>query len=256
MYANYHTHTPRCHHAGGTPQEYVENAVKSGIQILGFSDHVPYPYGNGHISHTKMAVEETGEYVEELLALREEYRDRIQLLIGYEAEYYPACFEAMMKNICQYECDYLILGQHFLNNEYDGPYSGELTNEKWRLTRYVDQVLEAIGTGKFSYIAHPDLLQYRGDEAFYQKEMRRLCEGAKELSVPLEINFLGIMEQRHYPDDRFWPIVKEVGNEVVLGCDAHQPWVIGNHELEAKARAYAESFGLKPLETIALKKVK
>lgn len=255
MYANYHTHTPRCHHAQGAPREYIENAVKSGIKILGFSDHVPYPFGNGYVSSTKMSVEETKEYVEELLALKEEYRDRIQLLIGYEAEYYPACFEAMLENIGRYPCDYLILGQHFLNNEYDGPYCGTLTEDKDRLTRYVDQVLAAVSTGKFSYIAHPDLLQYRGDEGFYREEMRRLCEGAKAFSVPLEINFLGIMDGRHYPDERFWAVVQEVGNDVVLGCDAHSPEVFLKPDLEQRALELAGRFELHPQRTISLKPV-
>lgn len=255
MYANYHTHTPRCHHADGAPRKYIENAAKSGMKILGFSDHVPYPFGCDYISGCRMSVEETEGYVEELLALREEYKDQIQLLIGYEAEYYPACFDAMLKNIRRYECDYLIMGQHFLDNEYDGPPSGQPTKDKGRLTRYVDQVLEGIGTGVFSYIAHPDVMRYEGDEAFYQEEMRRLCEGARALAIPLEINCLGIMENRHYPSEHFWKIVGEVGNDVVIGCDAHRPSVIGDEALEEESKAFAARFGLKPLTTIQLRSI-
>lgn len=39
---NYHTHTSRCGHAVGEDEEYVINAIKSGIKVLGFSDHVPF----------------------------------------------------------------------------------------------------------------------------------------------------------------------------------------------------------------------
>ena len=255
MFANYHTHTPRCHHAVGTPREYVEKAIKSGLKILGFSDHVPYPFGNGYISPTKMSVEETGDYVKEILSLKEEYKDQIEILIGYEAEYYPACFDAMLENICRFPCDYLILGQHFLGNGYDDTFTGILTEDKGRLTRYVDQVLAAMDTGKFSYIAHPDVLRYRGDDTFYRKEMERLCVGAKELSIPLEINFLGIMDHRHYPDDRFWAVVKDVGNDVVFGCDAHDPRVLTNSLLETKALALAERYGLHVLKTVKLKPI-
>lgn len=42
MIANYHTHTPRCNHAVGSEEEYVQQALKAGIKILGFSDHTPY----------------------------------------------------------------------------------------------------------------------------------------------------------------------------------------------------------------------
>ena len=44
LIANYHTHTYRCGHASMAPErEYVEKAIASGIKILGFSDHTPYP---------------------------------------------------------------------------------------------------------------------------------------------------------------------------------------------------------------------
>ena len=42
--ANYHTHTYRCQHAGGTEREYIEKAIEVGIKKLGFSDHVPCPF--------------------------------------------------------------------------------------------------------------------------------------------------------------------------------------------------------------------
>ena len=44
LIANYHTHTPRCHHAGGTEREYVEAALSVGMKTLGFSDHGPYMF--------------------------------------------------------------------------------------------------------------------------------------------------------------------------------------------------------------------
>ena len=40
---NYHTHTSRCKHARGTDRDYVQQAVDSGYQVLGFTDRV-YEY--------------------------------------------------------------------------------------------------------------------------------------------------------------------------------------------------------------------
>ena len=31
MIANYHTHTPRCNHAVGTEEEYVQAAIQRGL---------------------------------------------------------------------------------------------------------------------------------------------------------------------------------------------------------------------------------
>ena len=41
MYCDYHTHTPLCLHASGTPQEYVQSAVRAGLREYGISDHAP-----------------------------------------------------------------------------------------------------------------------------------------------------------------------------------------------------------------------
>ena len=97
MIANYHTHTFRCHHASGTEREYIEKAIAEGLTVMGFSDHVPMPFPDGHQSGFRVRIEELEDYIRTLEALREEYKDRIQILIGFEAEYYPAYFEAMLE---------------------------------------------------------------------------------------------------------------------------------------------------------------
>ena len=41
MRFDYHMHTPLCGHAIGHPREYAAEAVRKGIQEIGFSDHNP-----------------------------------------------------------------------------------------------------------------------------------------------------------------------------------------------------------------------
>ena len=51
MHINLHTHTFRCHHASmASEREYIENAISSGIKTLGFSEHIPCPFHDGHES--------------------------------------------------------------------------------------------------------------------------------------------------------------------------------------------------------------
>ena len=161
-------------------------------------------------------------------------------------------FSALIDLIKPYHPDYLILGQHFTGNEYDGDYSGAPTEDERILRAYVDQLIEGISTGLYSYIAHPDLIRFTGDEAVYEKHIQCLCEAAKKLEIPLEINMLGLEGNRHYPCDRFWRIAAGVGNDVVLGCDAHEPESVANPEIRRKAYDFAEKFGLKPLERVKL----
>jgi histidinol-phosphatase (PHP family) len=181
MYANYHTHTWRCRHAIGTERQYIEQAIQSGMQVLGFSDHTPYPFPDGHDSGYRMFLHQTEDYFRTLTDLQKEYAGQIELHIGVEAEYYPICFEAMVELLRQYPCEYMLLGQHFLENEYDDPfYCGKRTDSPERLHRYCSQCIEALKTGKFLYFAHPDLLFFTGADAVYEKEMTRLCRFCRE----------------------------------------------------------------------------
>ena len=111
---NYHTHTRRCRHAQGTERDYIETAIAAGMKTLGFSDHAPQLFPGDYYSDYRMFPEETEDYAMTLAALREEYKDRIDIRIGYEAEYYPDIFPALLEHLKKYPCDYLILGQHFL----------------------------------------------------------------------------------------------------------------------------------------------
>ena len=78
MLANYHTHTKRCHHAWGEDREYVEAAIKAGLQVLGFSDHCPWVYPDGFVSGIRMTPAETEEYFDSLEWLKKEYEWYVQ----------------------------------------------------------------------------------------------------------------------------------------------------------------------------------
>ena len=257
MYTNYHTHSYHCNHARGTPEDYVRSAVERGMQILGFSDHVPYPFSNGHRSGFRMEPQEHRVYVREIQELQAKYQDRIQIYIGYEAEYYPDEFAAMITNINQYPWDYLVLGQHFTHNEYDGIYAGgKKAVEEEHLVQYVDQVIAGMETGYFSCVAHPDLIRYRKDEHVYQREMRRLCGKAIQLQIPLELNFLGLSSGREYPYEPFWAMAGEMGASVIFGCDAHTPEALNDEETYRKAQAIQQKYGLRVQETLTLRSPK
>ena len=218
---SFHNHTWRCNHATGTEREYVENAVAHDMTMLGFSDHAPYVFENGYYSGFRMKPDQIKGYFETIGALKEEYKGKIQIFAGFEAEYYPKFFGEFLKLIDDYPCEYLLLGQHFLYNEMEGRDSFNSFTEDKYLIQYVDQVSEALSTGKFCCVAHPDVIHYEGSPALYEKEITRLCENAKKYSVPLEINLLGIRTHRHYPNMKFWEIAGQVGNTVVCGSDAH-----------------------------------
>lgn len=255
MLANYHCHTIRCGHAAGTEREYVEAALSAGMAVLGFSDHAPFPFDPpGGYPRIRMAPEELEDYVNTVSALREEYAGRITLYIGLESEYYPRYFPGLRARLRDLGLDYLILGQHFFGDEVGEDYCGAATEDPAVLRRYVDQCLAGIETGCFTYFAHPDLCDFRGDAAVYDAEMRRLCRGARDAGLPLEINLLGLRTGRSYPDPRFWALAGEEGCAAILGWDAHSPEGLLVPETEREARALAARCGLRLLDRAALRR--
>lgn len=250
--ANYHTHTWRCHHAEPDEHAYVQAALDAGIKVLGFSDHTPYPFGDGYCSGFRMRCEETEDYIRTVLALREEYRGDIDIHVGFEAEYYPRYFRDLLAFLEPTAYEYLILGQHFVGDERGEPYCMAPTDSRALLTRYTDQCCEALNTGAFSVFAHPDLLNFSGDESFYRAEARRLCREAKACRVPLELNLLGLGTGRNYPRESFWEEAAAVGNSVVIGSDAHaQDWM-RRLDLVETAEAMLARLGLNRLDYLPL----
>ena len=137
MKANYHTHTTRCQHAFGEDREYVEEAIRAGLRILGFSDHCPWIYKSDYVSNIRMTPQETDDYFLSLEKLRREYEKDIDIFIGFESEYLPELMEKQDAFLKDYPVDYMILGQHFLDSESDFNYSGRMADDEDRLIRFV-----------------------------------------------------------------------------------------------------------------------
>ena len=225
---NYHTHTSRCGHAFGSDEEYVLAAIKAGYKILGFSDHCPYRDFPNKRSH--MDWEEFPEYVESINHLKEKYKDVIEIKLGIESEYYPEYVKE--KEELRKDLDYFILGQHFLNPNGTGSFFKNIDDQTIMI--YAKSVCEAMDTGMFEYVCHPDVFMCR------QEEFTKACEEAAhmiakkavETNTPLEINVHGIRKglrdfqnskRYNYPFIEFWQIAAQYPVKVLIGIDAHAP---------------------------------
>lgn len=246
--SNYHAHTVRCKHAKDEERAYIENAIDMGLEVFGFSDHVPIPFRNGFVSGIRMDMEQAEEYIGTIRRLAEEYKDQIRVLVGFEAEYLPEFYEDQISELHKLHYDYMIMGQHFLESEQYGPYMGTPTGDEERLRGYVDMVIEGMKTGSYKYLAHPDLFHFTGMDSVYDWEMTRLCKEMKRLGIPLEMNILGMGERRHYPSERFWKIAGEIGNDTIFGMDAHMASQVLDGRAYDKCAALAQKCGLKVID--------
>src|SRR5208337_3549451 len=112
---NYHTHTHHCD-GHGEPREYAEAALRKGMPRLGFSGHnvVPFP------TDWTMPAEQLDSYLREVRAVREEYRGRIEIFLGIEADFIPGITSPTHPRIRELNLDFTIGSVHFV-----GPADGD-----------------------------------------------------------------------------------------------------------------------------------
>lgn len=255
---SYHNHTARCHHASGSDEEYVRAAIKGGLELFGFADHAPHHYYGDYRSSVRMTAQELPEYCAAVNELKEKYKGEIDVRLGLEMEYMPAFFERDLQLYRSCGVEYLILAQHTIGNEslpgrLDSFAEGD---DKARLTAYVNQCIEGIKSGVYSYFAHPDVLNFSGDEDFYENECDRLIDAAKEFSLPLEINLLGLSTGRHYPREAFFKRVAKKSHYAVIGRDAHSPDRVNKKEETFAALRFADRCGVEIKDEIKLRTIK
>lgn len=225
----YHTHTYRCGHAVGTDEEYVIEAIKAGIKILGFSDHVFLP-GFPRIP-TRGGQKELDDYIASISALKEKYKDQIEIHIGLECEYHPSFVPLFKSYLASGKIEYLILGQHYRidNNFSSWTLYNNIYDDHEAANRYVRETLEAMDTGLFIYLAHPDLYVTMFNTWDEKCEMyaHEICKKAKEINMPLELNVNGLHwehgDRLKYSYKEFFKIAKLYDNDIIIGYDSHRP---------------------------------
>lgn len=273
---NYHTHTSLCGHADGAMEEYIEKAIAGGITDLGFSDHMPNPLGRGDSKHSMNLSQFYSEYIPILEELREKYKDRINLKIGLECEYYGDEGEQFtqlkeFREQTEKKLDYMILGQHFaLKRDENGklkmpPERSSKTSSEYPLD-YALTVVEAMKSGKFAYVAHPDIFLEGRDsvpeeeKALYlenaKKATQMICEVASKNNIPLEVNLgsisaieAGIKDKMQdgsyaYPVPEFWKVAQACGCKALIGMDAHTPDALREKDNEIIAKRLLEDKGI------------
>lgn len=238
---NFHTHTNRCGHASIVDDSaYVQAAREQGITRLGFSDHVPLSALEYPDLSNKMHISEVDGYISSIRELRTANPD-MEILCGFEAEYDP-----MKKGFLgelRGRVDYLILGQHYVKDGFK-TITGD--NSLYYPMVYAESVCEAMETGLFDIVAHPDIfMKYRDtleteserkifDEAA-ESAARKICVTASDLGLPLEINLAEIAKGEKmsdgsyaYPHPLFWKIASEYDVKVLYSADAHDPSQLKN----------------------------
>ena len=225
----FHSHTFRCGHAIGDIHDHVFLAVKHGYKIFGASDHVLLP---GIIQpRVRGDYSLLEEYINEYNLTKEKYKKDIKMYLGFECEYskyFLSYYKALLKDK---GFDYLICGQHcYFDESNSSHYYFDKPNG---LKRMKEDMIEAMKSGLFLYIAHPDIIFSGAAEITeeFKKATKELIDAAIKYNSVFEVNIHGFIRNHvrrgvtyiDYPCSYFWKEVAKTNIRVVHGGDFHDP---------------------------------
>jgi histidinol-phosphatase (PHP family) len=230
---DFHTHHERCGHASGRVRDYIEAAIEQGLEMIGISDHSPFFGDAADHSHprTAMAKSEFPNYVKEVLRLKEEYKGRIEVLLGIESDFFPEHREMYRQIYRQYPFDYIIGSVHFSNGSnifnrkrWEGLTEDDLKREK---EMYLDLIRQSARSGMFDILGHIDAM--KKNFPYYAKirtdAVDQTLKVIAECDVAIEVNTSGKQNdcKAWFPDDDILQRAHHYGVKVTFGSDAHTP---------------------------------
>jgi len=217
------------------PEEYVESAIRIGLNEIGFSEHLTL---TKELQRWSMDPARLPEYVDYIGSLKKRYPE-IAIRTGIELDYFPG-MEKELSNICEsYPFDYIIGSVHYLGDQTVdlGPefYLGKDINLIYE--NYFNLVCEAIASGLFDIIGHPDLVRihkFRPDNDITHL-YERLASYFAMHDVVFELNTNGRNKPLgdFYPDKDYLHIFARHGVNVCVNSDAHYPDRVGQFFNEA-----------------------
>lgn len=227
--------------------ELTQAAVTLGLSEIGFSDHSPMPEV---FDDWRMLIGELPQYLDAVEEARAAY-PQMPVRVGLEVDYLPG-HEGWIDQLAgMADWDYLIGSVHYIapgwdvdNPKHLSRFEDRPLEEIWEL--YFTAYTQAIRTGAFDFMAHPDLPKKFGHRP--QCDLRRFFEPAiaalAETGTAFEINTAGMRKPvgECYPSLDFLQMAREAGVGLLINSDAHAPGEIGAGFAEGVALAKAAGY--------------
>lgn len=245
MIADLHNHTILCNHANGSINSYIEKAIEKNTKYFGFSDHAPMDFDPEY----RMTFEQMNTYEKSILDAKEKYKDKIEILLGYEVDYLKGHID---ERVLSADVDYLIGSVHFIdkwgfdNPEFIGRYQDENIDDIWQ--KYFLAIKEMAESKLFDIVGHFDLIKVF--KFMPNKQILELTKDAlvaiKDADMTLEINGAGFRKPigEAYPSFEILKEAYRLNIPITFGSDAHNPEQVGlfNDEIlkMAKEAGYKE----------------
>ncbi|NLL63145.1 MAG: histidinol-phosphatase [Ruminococcaceae bacterium] len=237
---NYHTHTIFCD-GKNTAEEMVLKAIELGMDEIGFSGH---SYLSGEPDWT-MSLEDTKKYKETVLELKEKYKDKINVRLGIEQDYWSptddlddyeyvlgAVHSVFGDDTTWSSIDYTIENVSYcIKNYFDD-------DKMAMIEKYFELVADLYNKTKCSVICHFNLPTRFNtmfgdengkpfvdmDDPRYIAAERKALEKIATQPVIIEIN-TGAMARGYtkepYPNERALEIISKLQIPVLFSSDCH-----------------------------------
>ena len=249
-YEDWHTHNSLCKHAIGSIEDYVKQAIKLNLNVIGISDHFPYEYLATYIpsldqipyERYAMSLNELDVYVTQLEQVRNKYDDQIEVRFGFELDYFKDMDDVLNNYLDDFKekMDYLYGSVHVLfgkagifafdDSRFLNKYEEYTVNDEVYLEFYTAlQNMIASPTFDFDIITHFDLPKKFDkrveDKTLVMDKVIETLELAKKSDLTIEINTSGLRKQakEQYPSEEIIKEMYALDIPILLGSDAHNP---------------------------------
>jgi histidinol-phosphatase (PHP family) len=246
--ADYHTHTPLCHHAEGEAEAYVDAAIASGLTEFGISDHapaIPEPFDDW-----RMLESELPDYWNWIEKARNHAAGRIPVRAGLECDWLNGCEDWIDSLAKRYPWDYLIGSVHYLDTwDFDNPkwlgrWAQSDIQSVWK--HYWETYSRMAESGLFDILGHPDLVKkfsYRPEgnlARFYEPAIEIIAKSGSAI----ELNTAGWHKPcaEAYPEPHFLKLAADAGIPLVISSDAHAPHEVARDFTKASELAKSAGF--------------
>ncbi len=241
--ADYHMHTPLCHHAVGEPVEYARQAVELGLKEIGFTDHSPM--ARDDFDDWRMADGQLDEYVAKVRLAQAAF-PQLTIRLGLEVDYLPGQEGWIRELAARHPWDYFIGSVHYVSDSWDIDNPAKLSEWKKRdafevWSVYFERLAQAAKSRLFEIIGHADLPKKFGIRPAQDCRplYRDFVAAAAEAGCAIELNTAGLRKDCHeiYPCAGLLQLARRKNVPITFGSDAHAPGEVGLNFAEAVALA-------------------
>jgi histidinol-phosphatase (PHP family) len=239
---DHHIHTSLCNHASGEMEEYVQAAVRKGLQAMTFLEHLEC--GLCYEQQLWLTPELFTLYFEEGERLRSKYARQIAIRLGVEIGWNAAAADELLAVLARFPFEHLGLSCHFY---FDGKRHLNLLSSRQEhidalsaigpepvLDAYFASLIEACGQIPCDKLCHLDaaLRHLPGFSLtdHHRQLISKLLQVMQRNNIALEINTSGY-EIRPWPYPAFAIVEQAVAMGIALipGSDAHHPCQVGRY---------------------------